>query len=216
MERTYSVPSRKNKDRRPINNESDWRRGQRRYIQQSEVCLGGKDYGVRKAGNKDWQELSNGLLAYIWTVHRAHALKNRGSRRPPEDDRGLWCVPNRGDSKGLTSKFYGHKHLSQFPHDAKRDFYQYYQTGETTNLKYLETFNNKISFIESYVGYIGTDLGVSKEELAGLLNPSDPDSQAAAESKKMKYFEAEMICGSDQVIYVNLVEELQNDFTKGN
>ena len=42
MERTYSVPSRKNKDRRPINNESDWRRGQRRYIQQSEVFFWGE------------------------------------------------------------------------------------------------------------------------------------------------------------------------------
>ena len=48
-----------------------------------------------------------------------------------------------GDIKDLTFKFDGHKHPSNNLHDAKRNFYRYYQTGQTTNPKCLETFNDR-------------------------------------------------------------------------
>ena len=64
--------------------------------------------------------------------------------------------------KGLTFKFNGPKHLLHAPHDSKRDFYQYYYTGYTTNPQYLKTFNNKVLVIDSYGGAIGTDLELSK------------------------------------------------------
>ena len=67
--------------------------------------------------------------------------------------------------KGITFKFYGHNHRSHALHDAKRDFYRYYHTVQTTNPQYLETFKKKVSGIESYGGYIGTDQVMAKDEL---------------------------------------------------
>ena len=67
--------------------------------------------------------------------------------------------------KGITFKFYGHNHRSHALHDAKRDFYRYYHTVQTTNPQYLETFKKKVSGIESYGGSIGTHPGLAKEEL---------------------------------------------------
>ena len=84
------------------------------------------------------------------------------------------------------------------------------------NPQHLVTFNNKVSIIDSYGVAMGTDPGMSKEILAKLANLKDPYTQAAAESTKIKYLGAAMICGADQGRYVKLVEELQNDFTKGN
>ena len=50
-------------------------------------------------------------------------------------------------TKGITFKFDGHKHPLYDFHDAKRDFYRYYQMGQTTTQKYLEDFKNKVLVI---------------------------------------------------------------------
>ena len=71
------------------------------------------------------------------------------------------------DIKGLTFNFEGHKHPLYNLYDTKSDFYRYYQTGQTKNPQYLETFNNKFSVIDSYGGAIGNELVMSKHELAG-------------------------------------------------
>ena len=70
----------------------------------------------------------------------------------------------------------------QLLHKAKRCFYRYYQTVKTTNLKSLDTFKNKLSVIESYDIVIGTDPGLSKEELSGVANVTDIYKQAASEA----------------------------------
>ena len=59
--------------------------------------------------------------------------------------------------KGLTFKFGGHNHPPYTLHEAKRDFYRYYQTGHTTNQQYLEILKNNISLVYSYGGAIRTD-----------------------------------------------------------
>ena len=64
--------------------------------------------------------------------------------------------------KGITFKFDGHNNPLHAIHDAKRDFYCYYQMGQNRNPQYLDTFNNNISFIDSYVGSIGTDQELAK------------------------------------------------------
>ena len=99
--------------------------------------------------------------------------------------------------KGLTFKLDGHKHPSKSLHNSRWIFYQYYQTGQTTNPQYLETLYNKVLVIESYGGYIGTDPGLSNGELAGVVKPTDPDKQAADEAAKSKYLGVAMICGAD-------------------
>ena len=68
-----------------------------------------------------------------------------------------------GTINGLTFKFDGHKHPSHALHNAKRDLYRYYYTGQTTNLQYLETFKNEVLVIDSYGGSIGTDPGMTNE-----------------------------------------------------
>ena len=50
----------------------------------------------------------------------------------------------------------------------------------------------------------------------GVVNLSDSDRQAEPEAAKRRYLGVAMLCGADQGRYGNLVEELQNDFTKGN
>ena len=50
------------------------------------MCLVKKDDRVRQAVKKALQELSKVLLAYIWIVHQAHALKIRISQRLLEDE----------------------------------------------------------------------------------------------------------------------------------
>ena len=71
------------------------------------------------------------------------------------------------DIKGLTFNFEGHKHPVYNLYDTKRDFYRYYQTGQTTNPQYLKTLNNKVLVIYSYGGAIGNELVMSKNELSG-------------------------------------------------
>ena len=70
--------------------------------------------------------------------------------------------------------------------------------------------------IDSYGRSIGTDPGTTKEELTGVVNPTDTDKQEGAESAKIKYLGVVMIFRSDRGRYGKLVEELQNVFTKGN
>ena len=44
---------------------------------------------------------------------------------------------------------------------------------------------------------MGTDPGMAKGELAGVVKPTDPDKQAADEAAKSKYLGVAMICGAD-------------------
>ena len=70
--------------------------------------------------------------------------------------------------------------------------------------------------IESYGGAIVTYPWFSKEELAVPANLIDAEKQATDESAKRKYLRVMMLCKVDRGIYGKLVEELQNNFTKGN
>ena len=92
-----------------------------------------------------------------------------------------------GYIKGLNFKFDGHMHPSHNLHDSKRDFYQYYQTRQTKNPKYLDTSKNKVLVTESYGGVIGNDPGLVKEELAGVANLIYPDKQASEKPEKRKH-----------------------------
>ena len=115
-------------------------------------------------------------------MHQAHAIKTGISQRLTEYDGVLRSVPPHGVYQRLNFQVYGHNHPSHFLHKAKRCFYRYYQTVKTTNLKSLDTFKNKLSVIESYDIVIGTDPGLSKEELSGVANVTDIYKQAASEA----------------------------------
>ena len=113
-------------------------------------------------------------------------------------------------NQGLTFKFNGNKHLTHALHKAKRYFYQYFQTVHTTNQQYLETFNNKVSVIDSYFGSIGPDPGLAKEELAVVVNPTETNNRTVGKSaKRLFFFGVGMLCRSDLRRYGNMVEKLQ-------
>ena len=84
------------------------------------------------------------------------------------------------------------------------------------NPQYLETFKNKVSVIESYVWVILNDPGLAKEKLSVVVNPSYQCRKAEAKSEKNKYPGVTIIFGANRMRYRNMVEELQNDFTKLN
>ena len=73
-----------------------------------------------------------------------------------------------GAIKVLTLKFNGHQKPLHVLNNAKRDFYRYYHMGQTAKPQYLETLKNKVLVIDYYERSIGTDPGMSKEELAGV------------------------------------------------
>ena len=52
--------------------------------------------------------------------------------------------------------------------------------------------------------------------MSGVANPEDPDNQEFSEAAKSKYLGVAIICGAERGRYSKMVEELQNDFTKGN
>ena len=113
----------------------------------------------------------------------------------------VWAI------KGLTFRFSGNNHCFHSLQDAKREFQRYYQTGQTTYPQYIDIFKNKVSVIECYGRAMGTDPGMAKEELVPVVNPSDPDRQAADESAKRKYLGVTMICRYGRRRYGKLVEE---------
>ena len=49
--------------------------------------------------------------------------------------------------KGINFKFNGHKHPLHALYNTECNFYRYYQTRQTTNTQYLETFKNKVLVI---------------------------------------------------------------------
>ena len=73
------------------------------------------------------------------------------------------------DINVINLKFDRHKQPSHALHDTKIEN-QYYQMRHTTDPQYLETFNNKVSVIESYEGSMGTETGLAKDELVVLMN----------------------------------------------
>ena len=49
-----------------------------------------------------------------------------------------------------------------------------------------------------------TDLVLDKKELAGILNQTEPDKQAAYKATKSKDLGVAMICGDKQGRYINM------------
>ena len=90
-----------------------------------------------------------------------HMLSKLESHKDYQNMRGYYNVLLLlVDTKGLTFKFDIHKHLPHALHDTRRDLYRYYQTGQTKNRQYLESFKKNIAIVYSYVRATGTDPGL--------------------------------------------------------
>jgi hypothetical protein len=122
--------------------------------------------------------------------------------------------------KGLTYQFESQRYHSQALHKAIRRFYRFYQTKDMSNTMFLENFQTLVSVVEYYGGTIGTDPKGAKAELIkegiDVDNVSDASKRKAMETAKNRYLAMTMLTAADVTRYSRLLEDLDNDYTKGN
>jgi hypothetical protein len=89
-----------------------------------------------------------------------------------------------------------------------------------SNAMFLENFQTLVSVVEDYGGTIGTDPKGAKAELIkegiDVDNASDASKQNAMETAKNRYMAMAMLTAADVARYSRLLEDLDNDYTKGN
>ena len=120
----------------------------------------------------------------------------------------------------ITFKFDEQKYLPLALHQAKANFYNIRQ-GSLSNAKYLEKPNNVVDIATAYNGQLHdqaiTDIATETAQ-AGV----DYDTLTAAqkaivqENAKYMYLACAFLCQSDSKRYSRLLEELENEYTKGN
>ena len=123
--------------------------------------------------------------------------------------------------KTIIYKFEDQKYLPLSLHNAKTNFYNFRQ-GTMTNHDYLDKFMNLTEMAESYEGTLH-DAAVFKIALltSNLRNTPeadlDKDGQITINSAEREiYLSCAFVTASDPKRYDRLVEELENDYTKGN
>ena len=120
----------------------------------------------------------------------------------------------------ITFKFYEHKYLRIALQQAKANFYNIRQ-GSLSNTEYVEKFNNIVDIAMAYNGqlhdqaitYIATETahaGVVYDTLTA------PQQAIVQENEEDMYLACAFLCKSDIKRYGRLLEELDNDYTKGN
>jgi hypothetical protein len=95
-----------------------------------------------------------------------------------------------------------------------------YQGREMTNAHFLEKFNTNVSIVEKYGGDVGIDAAAINAELVevGVVDvglATEVERLAAQAQAKEKYLAVAFLNASDNSRYGKLLEDLENDFTKG-
>ena len=120
----------------------------------------------------------------------------------------------------ITLKFDEQKYLPLALHQAKANIYNIRQ-GNLYNTDYLEKFNNVVDIATAYNGQLHdqaiTDIatktaqsGVKYDELTA------PQQAIFQDNEKYMYLACTFLCQSDRKRYGRLLEELKNNYTKGN
>jgi hypothetical protein len=121
--------------------------------------------------------------------------------------------------KGLTYQFESQWYHSQALHKAVMQFYKFYQTKDMSNAIFLENFQTLISVVEDYGGEIGVDPSGAKKELVAegidVENVSEESKCKAMAKAKNRYLAMTMLAAADFTRYSCLLEDLDNDYTKG-
>ena len=121
--------------------------------------------------------------------------------------------------KSIVFKFDDQKFLPVSLHQAKQNFYSMRQ-GTLTNAEYLEKFNNLVDIASSYDGEI-LDAAVLEYTRLKTYPGTDPGDQKDDEMATIRITAKEVclatafILQCDRRRYGKLLEELENDFTKG-
>ena len=115
------------------------------------------------------------------------------------------------------------KNPYQALHEAKRRFYSFKQERTVTCSAYLEKFQNMLQVIETVGGVIGKEPGLIELELEDMRPPVLPKENARPEQKALailrardKYLAMMFLMNSDRNRYGKLIEELGNEYLKGN
>jgi hypothetical protein len=121
--------------------------------------------------------------------------------------------------KAIVFKFDDQKFLPVSLHQAKQNFYSLRQ-GTISNAEYLEKFNNLVDIASSYDGEIldGAVLEYTRDKLHPGTVPADQNDAEMAivrETAKELVLATAFVLQCDRRRYGKLLEELENDFTKG-
>ena len=123
--------------------------------------------------------------------------------------------------KTIICKFEDQKYLPLFLHNAKTNFYNFRQ-GTMTNPGYLDKFMNLTEMAESYEGTLHNSavfsIALLKSELRATPEADlDEDKRETINAAAREiYLSCAFIVASDPKRYGRLVEEPENDYTKGN
>ena len=120
----------------------------------------------------------------------------------------------------ITLKFDEQKYLPLALHQAKATLYNIRQ-GSLSNAEYLEKFNNVVNIATAYNGQIHdqaiTDMATETAHAGVDYDTLTAAQQAVVkENAKDMYLACTLLCQSDRKRYSRLLEELENDYTKGN
>jgi hypothetical protein len=109
---------------------------------------------------------------------------------------------------GLTYQFESqtyHTHTHSL-HQAKKRLYTFYQGKGTTNTKFLDMFQIRVSVVQQYGREVAKDPGAIKSEL---------EINNVIKSAKDTYLDVDMLSAADKSSYGKVTEDLENDFRKG-
>ena len=123
--------------------------------------------------------------------------------------------------KSIIYKFEDQKFLPLYLHHTKRNFYAFRQ-GNLSNPDYLDRFMNLVDMAESYnatlydqaVFKIAQDSTVYRT--TAEANLQDDEQKMIETTAQQIYLSCAFVINSDLKQYGRLIEELENDYTKGN
>jgi hypothetical protein len=120
--------------------------------------------------------------------------------------------------KGLSYQFEGQQSKTRGRLLAHKRFHQLLQTKEMTDARFLEKILTGVSVLEQYGGTIGRDEGAVEDEIvtAGYTKPASiAETTAASDTSRSKSLAMSYLYAIDRHRYGTLLDELENDFTKG-
>ncbi len=122
--------------------------------------------------------------------------------------------------KGIVYKFEDQKYLPLAIHQAKANFYSFRQ-GTLTNAEYLDKFNNLVDIATSFEGQLYDETlitAILQRDHGGVaMNTLNAATQAAVkDAANETYLACAFIAQCDKKRYGRMLEELENDYTKGN
>ena len=118
--------------------------------------------------------------------------------------------------KKIAFNYQSQKHLPHSVHEAKKQFYNFYQTRHMSTPAYLETFQNLVDVIEHTGGIIGLEPGIMKAFNLKYGRAANKLLSAAEKAvTKDQYLGTAFILMSDRNRFGKLVEDLENAYLHG-